>query len=280
MSSPGRRTAAFHPGRARRPSLYETGRRGNARLHIKSAAVLAADKLNPRKMADEKKSWMRRRVEGAIRTGLTRTYHTIKVDPGRFLMQLRVAHGLPLATFQGVYTLPVERLDDVAESVIRAGMKLAAAEGAGFGLGGILTIIPDLGILSALTMRTIQKLSLIYGFELNTDDEIAELWIAAASAAGVDIGRELLEKEVVNRFVPRVIQRIAVKAGAEVAEKWAGRLIPVVSSAIGCALNYYFVRAWGERARAHFRAKHIEARRRFETEQLQLSGATSPTLLS
>ena len=152
-------------------------------------------------MADEKakKSWMRRRVEGAIRGGLTRTYDTVKVDPGRFLMQLRVAHGLPLATFQGVYTLPVERLDDVAESVIRGGMKMAAAEGAGFGLGGILTIVPDLGILSAITMRTIQKLSLIYGFELNTEDEIAELWIAAASAAGVDIGRELLEKEVVNR---------------------------------------------------------------------------------
>jgi hypothetical protein len=90
----------------------------------------------------------------------------------------------------------------------------------------------------------------------------------------------LLEKEVVNRFVPRVIQRIAVEAGADVVEKWAGRLIPVVSSAIGCALNYYFVRAWGGRARAHFRAKHIEARRRFAAEQAQLMGASSRTLPS
>jgi len=218
----------------------------------------------------EKKSWMRRRAEGAIRGGLTRAYDTIKVDPGRFLMQLRVAHGLPLATFQGVYTLPIERLDDVADSIVRASMKLAAAEGAGFGLGGIFTILPDLGILSTITMRTIQKLSLIYGFELNSDEEIAELWIAAATAAGVDISRELLEKEVVNRFVPRVIQRIAVKAGSEIAEKWIGRLVPFTSSAIGCALNYYFVRAWGARAQAHFREKHLEARQRFAQEQLQL----------
>jgi len=231
-------------------------------------------------MGDDKKSWLRRRVEGAIHGGLTRAYETIKVDPARFLMQLRVAYGLPLATFHGVYTLPVDRLDLVAESVIRSGMKLAAAEGAGFGMGGILTLVPDLGILSAITMRTIQKLSLIYGFEMNTDDEIAELWIAAASAAGVDISRELLEKEVVNRFVPKVIQRIAVKAGAEVVEKWAGRLIPVVSSAIGCGLNYYFVRAWGERARAHFRGKHIEARARFAAEQERLSEARSAPLLS
>jgi len=129
--------------------------------------------------------------------------------------------------------------------------------------------MPDLGILSAITMRTIQKLSLIYGFEMNTDDEIAELWIAAASAAGVDISRELLEKEVVNRFVPKVIQRIAARASAEVIEKWAGRLIPITSSAIGCALNYYFVRAWGRRALAHFRKRHLETRVRLAEQQRQ-----------
>jgi hypothetical protein len=229
---------------------------------------------------NEKRSWLRRSVEGAIRGGLTRAYDTVKVDPARFLMQLRVAHELPLATFHGVYTLPVERLDDVAESVIRGGMKLAAAEGAGFGLGGILTIVPDLGVLSTITMRTIQKLSLIYGFELNTDSEIAELWIAAASAAGVDISRELLEKEVVNKFVPKVIQRIAVQAGSDVVEKWAGRLIPIASSAIGCALNYYFVRAWGGRARAHFRGKHLEMRKRLVAEQVQLPEASSSALFT
>jgi hypothetical protein len=136
-------------------------------------------------------------------------------------------------------------------------MKVAAIEGAGFGLGGLMTIVPDLGILSAITMRTIQKLSLLYGFEFNTDDEIAELWVAAASAAGVDISRELLEKEVINKFVPKVIQRIAAKASTEVVEKWAGRVIPLASSAIGAGLNYWFVRAWGERARLHFRGRYL-----------------------
>jgi hypothetical protein len=218
----------------------------------------------------EKKSWQRRRAEGAIRGGLTRAYETVRVDPARFLVELRAGYGLPIASFRGVYTLEVQQLDEVAASVIRSGMKMAAAEGAGFGLGGFITIVPDLGILSAITMRTIQKLSLIYGFEMNTEDEIAELWIAAASAAGVDISRELLEKRVVKRFVPKVIQRIATRASGEIVEKWAGRLIPITSSAIGCALNYYFVRAWGERARAHFRAKHLVARHKFAEEQASL----------
>ena len=224
-------------------------------------------------MAEQGKSWFRRRVEGAMVKGLTRAYSTVRVDPDKFLLQLRAAYRVPISGYHGVYSLEIGELDVVADSIIRSGMKIAALEGAGLGLGGLLTIVPDLGILSAITMRTIQKLSLLYGFEFNTDEEIAELWIAAASAAGVDISRELLEKEVVNRFVPKVIQRIAVQAGADVVEKWAGRLIPVVSSAIGCGLNYYFVRAWGQRAMLHFRQKHLEARRRISQEQAELPAA-------
>jgi len=206
------------------------------------------------------KSWLRLRVEKTLTKGLTRAYSTVQVDPQKFLLQLRTAYRLPVSGYHGVYSLEVGELDMVADDLIRGGMKLAAAEGAGFGLGGLMTIIPDLGILSAITMRTIQKLSLVYGFQYNTDNEIADLWIAAASAAGVDISRELLEKEVVNKFVPRVIQRIAARASAEVVEKWAGRMIPLVSSALGAGLNYWFVRAWGERAKAHFRERYLQIR--------------------
>jgi hypothetical protein len=208
-------------------------------------------------MSEERKSWLRRRVETALTTGLTRAYSTVKVDPGKFLLQLRAAYRLPISGYHGVYSLTMGELDVVADEIIRSGMKVAALEGAGFGLGGLMTIVPDLGILSAITMRTIQKLSLVYGFEFNTDNEIAELWIAAASAAGVDISRELLEKEVINKFVPRVIQRIAARASGEVVEKWAGRVIPLASSVIGAGLNYWFVRAWGQHAKAHFRERHL-----------------------
>jgi hypothetical protein len=213
-------------------------------------------------MAEQNKSWLRRRIEAGMVRGFTRAYETVRVDPAKFLLQLRAAYRVPISGYHGVYSLEIGELDVVADSIIRSGMKVAAIEGAGFGLGGLITIVPDLGILSAITMRTIQKLSLLYGFEFNTDDEIAELWIAAASAAGVDISRELLEKEVVNKFVPRVIQRIAAKAGAEVVEKWAGRVIPLASAAIGAGLNYWFVRAWGQRAKAHFRGRYLAVRQR------------------
>lgn len=219
-------------------------------------------------MTDERKGWLRRRIEAALVHGLTDAYKTVQVDPANYLLQLRTAYGIPVTSYAGMFSVPVRQLDVVAGEVIRAGMKMVAAEAAGLGLGGMLTIVPDLGILAAITLRTIQKLSLIYGFEFNTDEEVADLWIAAASAAGVDISRELVEKEVVNRFVPRVIQRIAVQATGDVVEKWGGRVIPVLSSAIGATLNWYFVRAWGERALRHFREKHMHIRQQRAAAEL------------
>ena len=212
-------------------------------------------------MADLKQnSWLRRQVEGALRRGFTQAYETVRVDPARYLLQLQAAYGLPVSSYRGLYSVDPALIEEVAQQTIRGGMKIAAVEGAGLGLGGILTVLPDLSILAAITLRTIQKLSLVYGFEYNTDEEVADLWLATASAAGVDIGRELLEKEVVNRLVPGVIRTVALQASKEVVEKWSGRLIPIASSFIGGGLNYYFVRAWGERARHHFRDKHMRMR--------------------
>lgn len=219
------------------------------------------------------KSWLRRRAEKSISQALWRAYKTVRVDPQRFLMELRAAHGLPVTSFQGMYWVEPPVLDTVAEKVIHGGMKMAAVEGAGFGLGGLFTIVPDFSILAGITLRTIQKLSLVYGFEFNTDEEMAELWIATASAAGVDLGREFLEKNVVNRLIPKIIQKIAAKASAEFVEKWAGRLIPITSSLIGGILNYYFVRGWGERAHAHFRQKHLEIRKRMLQQAALTAGS-------
>jgi len=208
-------------------------------------------------------SALRRGLEGAIRSAFMKAYETVKVDPSRYLQHLRMAYDLPALIYNGVYSVDLAILDQIAEETIAGSMRVAAVEGAGFGMGGMFTILPDLGILAAITIRMIQKLSLIYGFQYNTESEEAELWVAAASAAGVDISRDLVERQVVSRFIPRVIQRIATSASAEMVEKWTARLIPVVSSVIGAGLNYYFMRVWGERAVRHFRQRHLKTRRQY-----------------
>ncbi len=63
--------------------------------------------------------------------GLTRAYSTVRVDPAKFLWQLRAAYRVPISGYHGVYSLEIGEIDAVADSIIRSGMKVAAVEGAG-----------------------------------------------------------------------------------------------------------------------------------------------------
>jgi hypothetical protein len=211
-------------------------------------------------------------VTAAAGAGFRRAYQQVQIDERKYLRHVRRAHRLPIVAWDEMFDLGPEVVDPIAAAAIKSASRMAAMEGAGLGLGGFLTVVPDMGILAAITMRMLQKLSLLYGFEYATEEETVNLWIAAASAAGLDMGRDFVEKQAVERLVPRIIDRIAVRVGAEVAEKWAGRIVPVLSAGAAGALNYYFVRGWGRRAQKHFRARHLavvaHAARRARTRTL------------
>jgi len=81
--------------------------------------------------ASSERSWLRRRVEKGLMRGLTRAYDTVKVNPDKFLIQLRAAYDLPVTSFQGVYTVELGYLDEVAASIVRSSMKMASVQGAG-----------------------------------------------------------------------------------------------------------------------------------------------------
>src|SRR5713226_4933765 len=192
-----------------------------------------------------------------LRFGLSRGMRRVEIDPEGFRQELGEKHGLWIPHFDRMKDVPIERIDAVANKLIRDAGRLAMAEGAGFGLGGMITLIPDAGLLSIITLRLIQRLCLLYGVEAQGRDNRTELWLAAAAATGVDCGKDLVEKQMLERLAPRIIERLAVKLGQEAAEKWVGRLIPLTSSAIGGALNFSFVRSWGRRVQRNLRKRRV-----------------------
>jgi uncharacterized protein (DUF697 family) len=205
-------------------------------------------------------AWSAETLRSSIRTSAQHAYRRIRIDPVAYLHHVQRAHHLPIQKWDDVFYLGAHNVKPHADSIIRASSKAAALEGMGLGLGGLITVVPDLGFLATITLRLLQKLSLLYGFEYTTEEEAVELWIAAASAAGLDLGREILEKQCIARLVPFIMDRVAVKVSEEIAEKWTARLIPLVSAGAGGALNYYFVRGWGRRAQKHFEQRHIAVR--------------------
>jgi hypothetical protein len=195
-----------------------------------------------------------------LRFGLFRGLRSIEIDPDDFRDYLASKHRLHVSDFRRMHLVPIERLDYIALQLIKDAQRLALAEGAGFGLGGMITVVPDAGLLAIITLRLIQRLCLLYGFEAQGDGERHELWIAAAAATGVDLGKDFAEKQVIEKLAPRVAERLAVKLGQEAAEKWVARLVPIASSVIGGGLNFAFVRSWGRRVHRNLRARHIAER--------------------
>jgi len=223
------------------------------------ASVETALTVSFRIMSDPRNKGILANLFGrAAKAGFERAYAQIRIDERRYLRQVKRAHRLPIDSWSDMFLLGPDVVNPIAHATIRGASKMAALEGMGFGLGGFLTVVPDMGILAAITLRMLEKLSLLHGFEYRTEEENLSLWIAAASAAGVDMGRNFLERQAVEKLVPRIIDRMAVKVGAEVAEKWAGRIVPVVSAGAAGVINYHFVRTWGRRAQKHFLARHVE----------------------
>jgi EcsC protein family len=185
---------------------------------------------------------------------------SVEIDAEAFRKYLSAKHGLWVPHFGRMRDVPLEKLDAIAERLIHNAQRIAAAQGAGFGLGGMITVLPDASMLTVITLRLIQRLCLLYGFEEHGQEQRIEMWIAAASAAGIDFSKDLAEKQMIERLAPRIASRLAIKIGEESAEKWVGRLVPLASSAIGGALNYAFVRTWGRRVQRHLRERQLAER--------------------
>jgi hypothetical protein len=211
-------------------------------------------------MAKVRKSLAGRAVGKFLRFGVLRGLRSVEIDPEEFRRNLAEKHGLWVPHFGRMKDAPLEKLDAIADRLIHDAQRLAMAQGAGFGLGGVITVIPDTGFLTLITLRLIQKLCLLYGFEENGPERRAQMWMAAATASGIDFGKDLAEKQMFEKLAPKLATRLAVRIGEESAEKWVGRLVPLASSAIGGALNYSFVRTWGRRVKRHLREKHLAER--------------------
>ena len=202
-----------------------------------------------------------------LRFGALKGMRSIEIDPEAFRRELSERHGLWVPNLARLKEVPVEHLDTVAAKLIRDAERLALVEGAGLGLGGLITFLPDASFLTIITLRLIQRLALLYGFETRESEQRIEMWKAAAAATGIDYGKDLAGRQVCEKIAPRVAKQLAAKLGTESAEKWVGRMVPLASSAIGGALNFSFVRGWGRRAQRHLRGRHLEAKAR----------ATAPT---
>src|SRR5258708_39992383 len=148
------------------------------------------------------KSLAARTVGRFLRFGMLRGLRSVEIDPDDFRQYLADKHNLWIPHFGRMRDVPIEQLDAIAEKLIHNAQRIALAQGAGFGLGGMITILPDASLLTIIALRLIQRLCLLYGFEERESERRIQMWLAAAGAAGIDLGEGIGGKKKAQRLPP------------------------------------------------------------------------------
>src|SRR5437763_16889204 len=98
-----------------------------------------------------------RGLNRVLRFGVRRGLRSIEVNPEDFRRQLADKHGLWVPNYTRMHDVPLERLDEIARALIRDPHRFALLEGARFGLGAMITLLPVANLLTVITLRQIQR---------------------------------------------------------------------------------------------------------------------------
>lgn len=199
-------------------------------------------------------------------------------DPSDVLEDAR-SLGLKVDEVRDLRDQPLEKLDEMARKRLDDHAILAAIEGGGTGLGGIVLIAADIPLLLGINLRMIQQIAASYGFVLSgpefrplvlsvfnvassgsrqaRSDSIREISVAAAAFANdLDYkGRVRGSFREQNRHLPREIAKNII--GRKLAQA-----IPIAGAAVGAGINYWFTSEATKTAFMLCRALYLERKER------------------
>ncbi len=199
-------------------------------------------------------------------------------DAGDLLKKAR-ARGLDAEHVEDLRHEPLAELDPLARSLFTQNAVLAAVEGGGTGMGGLVLLAADVPLLFGINFRLIQQIGTAYGFPLRGPSFrplALSVFNVAASGAREARNEALREVSVAasafaedrayrgrvtgvfrdqNRHVPREIAKNL--AGRKLAQS-----VPVAGAAVGAGINYWFTTETAETAYMLFRALYLDWKER------------------
>ena len=208
-------------------------------------------------------------VEEALRKPPRRLWERLRADPLRAPEHVALAaseyHAPAAAAWadrrRRVYGTEPRRLAQMAR---RRHVNLASVEGAATGVGGFITLIPDLVGLAWIQSRLVFFVAAAYGFDPYDPMRPAELLVLrdlypdpqTARMALDGIGKTVAEAYVGSRIEREreqaVLSRLLQFVGKRTATRAARRLIPGVGMAFNAVANERDTRALADRTIAFY----------------------------
>ena len=222
--------------------------------------------------------WLRQ-VQEATDEGLVgQLYHLASVPPAEVLSSLR-QDGIEVYTAAHILEVPTKRLDPVVDRLIRRTTWRGTFYGATFGMGGLLSVPPELAYLFVAIVRLAQRISLSYGQEYDSVRGRIELWSTLGRSIGIELDLEGLESDVYRRLpvvfgkgpfrdplLLKAAQKVLVTIGFRLSTRVA-RFVPFLGAGVGLASTYAYLSGIGKRMKEDCRTRH-------QLQQMKLDDST------
>lgn len=180
----------------------------------------------------------------------------------------------------------------------------AAASGALGGAGGLPALAIELPLSTTIIMRAVADIARSEGFDLNDfatrqaclevfalggnsgKDDASETGYYLARGFTTEVMRHLsaelaggvatggpgvllgLGPKEAGQWLAKLVEKVAVRFGVVVSEKFAAQAVPVIGAVAGATLNTIFIGYYQDMARGHFIVKRLERKYGFEAVRL------------
>jgi hypothetical protein len=102
----------------------------------------------------------------------------------------------PIESFEDVSTIPLANMKELTQHISEKRTKIATIQGASTGIGGLFTLAIDIPALLGLSLKTLQEIAVIHGY--NPNDKLERVFIIKCLqfTSSDIVGKEAILKEL------------------------------------------------------------------------------------
>lgn len=175
-------------------------------------------------------------------------------------------------TLEDVNKLPIALMDETSENLSNNRKKLATAQGASTGIGGIFTLAIDIPLLLGLQLKTLQDIAICYGYDPNDQKErlyiVKILQFVSSDYVGKQAILNTLSKfddpeEDTERLVMSELQgwrEVFFTYRDQFGWKKLFQMIPIAGLVFGAIINRSAIKDISEAGRMLYRKRRIRER--------------------
>ena len=98
----------------------------------------------------------------------------------------------PLMTIEDIGQMPIDKMTELTEAIVKERTKFATLQGATTGIGGIFTLAIDVPAVLGTALKTLQEIAILHGYDPKNDEERVFIVKCLQFASSDIVGKEAI----------------------------------------------------------------------------------------